>query len=72
MEMSRLNKNLPKIYKGYDIDSILEKVLAFEPITEEEQSAVTEARIIYYKKMFEEREKRFAELSAGQPIQRCK
>lgn len=64
MEMSTLDDVLPKYYKGYDIDILLDKLDRQQPLTKEEGLIFDEVHDIYYKKFFEENEKRWAKIEA--------
>lgn len=50
MEMSKLDKKLPKHYKGYDLDIILEKMDNNETLTENENVVIWEAMKLFYDK----------------------
>lgn len=57
MEMSTLDKYLPRYYKGYDVDVLLDKIDHRKPLTPEEGVVFDEVMDVYYKKEFERREK---------------
>lgn len=56
LEMSTLDIYLPKYYKGFDMDVLLQKMNDDE-LTEEEGRIIDEAQDIYYGKHFEKGEK---------------
>ena len=54
IEMSVLDPFIPKHYKGYDMDVLIQKVFDGKQITDEEEQIVLEAQSIYHEKRFEE------------------
>lgn len=57
-EMSVLNPVLPKYYKGFDIDVLIQKINDGNPLTKDEGIAIDEAFDVFYKKQFEENQKK--------------
>ena len=49
-EMSVLDPFIPKHYKGYDMDVLLQRLFDKKQITDEEEQALLEAQSIYRKK----------------------
>lgn len=59
MEMATLNKDLPKTYKGYDIDELLEKVNNHVKLTDDENLALSEIWDTTYKEIYAKREREY-------------
>lgn len=56
-EMSVLDPFIPKYYKGYDMDILLQRLFDEKQIIKEEEQALSEAQNIYHEKKFEENRK---------------
>lgn len=56
IEMAKLDKYLPKYYKGYDIDILLGKIDHQQTLTPKESKIINEVMDIYYEKEFKRRE----------------
>lgn len=50
--MSKIDKYLPRYYKGYDIDELLNKIDCQQTVTQKEIDIIDEVTDIYYKKIF--------------------
>lgn len=66
-EMSVLDPFIPKHYKGYDMDVLLQRLFDKKQITDEEEQALLEAQSIYRKKKFEENHKQWDEYKRAHP-----
>lgn len=49
-EMSVLDPFIPKYYKGYDMDILLQRLFDEKQIIKEEEQALSEAQNIYHEK----------------------
>lgn len=67
IEMSVLDPHLPKHYKGFDIDVLIQKIRDNMPITNEEEHTFNEVWDIYYNKYFDESQKRWDKLKKTCP-----
>lgn len=67
METSKLDELLPRYYKGFDMDILIQKMYIKEPLTEEESQAIDEAQKIYYEKHFEENKARWEKWKKEHP-----
>ena len=56
VEMSKLDKYLPRYYKGYDIDILLTKINHQQTLTSNEREIINEVMNIYYDHEFKRRE----------------
>lgn len=54
IEMSTIDVTLPRYYKGFDIDILIQNLFNKKPLTEKEKSALDEAMHIYHTKHDEE------------------
>lgn len=66
MEMSTLDIHLPRYYKGFDMDILIQKMNNDE-LTEEEGHVIDEAQAIYYEKYFESNRKRWETWKRNHP-----
>lgn len=67
VEMSSVDIHLPKYYKGYNMDFLLQKLNNNETLTETEHSIIIEAQDIYYKKYFDESYEKWKEYERSHP-----
>lgn len=49
IEMCVLDRRLPRYYKGYDMNILIQKMVDEKPLTPEEENIIDEAQDIYYK-----------------------
>lgn len=67
-EMSTLDRHLPRYYKGFDVDILLQKMNDDE-LTEEEGHIIDEVQDIYYNRYFEKGEKKWEVWKKAHPGQ---
>lgn len=67
IEMSTLDTRLPKHYKGFDIDVLIQKTHDDEVLTKEEDHAYCEAFDIFYRKHLEENQKKWEKWKKEHP-----
>lgn len=67
IEMCVLDRRLPRYYKGYDMNILIQKMVDEKPLTPEEENIIDEAQDIYYKKSFEESQKQWDEYKKTHP-----
>lgn len=67
-EMSTLDRHLPRYYKGFDVDILLQKMNDDE-LTEEEGHIIDEVQDIYYSIYFEKGEKEWEAWKKAHPGQ---
>lgn len=60
-EMSVLDDTIPKHYKGYDMDILIDKMDNGEFLTDEEWKIIGEAQRVYHEKYFEKNRKKMEE-----------
>ena len=66
-EICALDRRLPRYYKGYDMDILLQKMINRKPLTPKEENIIDEAQNIYYKQQFEESQTHWDEYKRTHP-----
>lgn len=69
MKMSTIDIRLPKYYKGFDIDVLLQKLSNDEELANEEELILLEAQHIYYKKFSDENKQKWDDWRKAHPGQ---
>lgn len=67
MEMSSLDSLIPRYYKGFDMNILLQKLLDKNSLTEEEIKIIGEAQNIYYKRYSEKTQKKWTDWKNTHP-----
>lgn len=66
-EMSTLDILIPRYYKGYDMDDLLQKMYNRKSLTKEEEDIIDEVQDVYHKKYSEETQKKWDEQDKDHP-----
>ncbi len=66
-EMSAFDTAIPKYYKGYDMDVLLQKMINRKPLTKTERTVIRDAQKEFYEQQFEENQARWDEYKRTHP-----
>lgn len=66
-EMCAFDTAIPKYYKGYNMDVLLQKMINRKPLTKTERTVIRDAQKEFYEQQFEENQARWDEYKRTHP-----